>query len=156
MTWEILITAPTKENTFILSNGDTLYLQDHEVTYGPRIQADEVYIDGRDINGLSASVIHDRKVLSQDGMVAVSIVIDSRTNQLLSRPKIITKGFVHESNTILIDKAQIKIETILKELMKNKVTFAEIKSTIKNTLGRYLFAKTQRTPYIIPVIMNKN
>ena len=40
--------------------------------------------------------------------------------------------------------------------MKNKVTFAEIKSTIKNTLGRYLFAKTQRTPYIIPVIMNKN
>ncbi len=145
-----------KENTFILSNGDTLYLQDHEVTYGPRIQADEIYIDGRDINGLSASVIHDRKVLSQDGMVAVSIVIDSRTNQLLSRPKIITKGFVHESNTILIDKAQIKIETILKELMKNKVTFAEIKSTIKNTLGRYLFAKTQRTPYIIPVIMNKN
>ncbi|MGM9858257.1 MAG: ribonuclease J [Bacilli bacterium] len=145
-----------KENTFILSNGDTLYLQDHEVTYGPRIQADEIYIDGRDINGLSASVIHDRKVLSQDGMVAVSIVIDSRTNQLLSRPKIITKGFVHESNTILIEKAQIKIETILKELMKNKVTFAEIKSTIKNTLGRYLFAKTQRTPYIIPVIMNKN
>ena len=63
---------------------------------------------------------------------------------------------LRKSNTILIDKAQIKIETILKELMKNKVTFAEIKSTIKNTLGRYLFAKTQRTPYIIPVIMNKN
>ena len=145
-----------KENTFIMANGDTLYLQDHEVTVGPRIQADEIYIDGRDINGLSSNVILDRKVLSQDGMVAVCLVLDSRNNRLMTRPNIITRGFVHESNTSLIEKAEIKMETILNDLMKRKVTFAEIKATIKNTLGRYLFAKTQRTPYIIPVIMNKN
>jgi mRNA degradation ribonuclease J1/J2 len=40
--------------------------------------------------------------------------------------------------------------------MANKVTFNEIKNTIRNTLSKYLFAQTERNPMIIPVIMNLN
>ncbi len=144
-----------RDHTFIMANGDSLYLKNHEITEGPRVQADDIYIDGRDINGLNTSVIHDRKILADDGMVAVLVVLDSRNNRLMTKPAIYTRGFVHLTTSNVVEKAQGKIEIALNELMKSKVTFAEIKNTIKNTLAQYLFRKTQRNPYIIPVIMNK-
>lgn len=144
-----------KDHTFILANGDTLILRNHEISEGHRVEADDIYIDGNDINGLSTAVIRDRKILSEDGMVAVLISLDSRNNRLLCAPKIYTRGFVYLHNTNLIQKATDRIQKELDELMKNKVTFGEIKALIRGTLSRYLFIKTQRNPIIIPVIMNR-
>ena len=144
------------DHTFILANGDSLVLRNHEITEGPRVEADDVYIDGNDINGLSTAVIRDSKSLSEDGMVAVLITLDSRNNKLLTPPSIYTRGFVYLHNTDLIEKATLKIQKELEELMQKKVTFGEIKALVRSNLARYLFVKTQRNPIIIPVIMNYN
>ena len=40
------------------------------------------------------AVIKDRKLLSTDGMVAVLIPMDSRTQTILKKPEIITQGFI--------------------------------------------------------------
>lgn len=143
-----------RDHTFIMANGDTLILRNHTITEGHRVEADDVYIDGNDINGLSTAVIRDRKVLSEDGMVAVLITLDSKNNKLVVPPCIYTRGFVYLHNTNLIEKATARIQKELDILMQNKVTFGEIKSTVKSSLSRYLFVKTQRNPIIIPVIMN--
>lgn len=144
-----------RDKTFIMGNGDTLLLRNHEITEGHRVQADDIYIDGNDINGLSTAVIRDRKILSEDGLVAVLISLDSRSNKLLVPPTIYTRGFVYYSST-LITKATARIQKELEELMQNKVTFGEIKNLVRGSLGRYLFIKTKRNPIIIPVIMNLN
>ena len=38
--------------------------------------------------------------------------------------------------------------------MAQKTTFAELKNTIKDTLEPFLYSKTNRTPIVIPVILN--
>ena len=44
----------------------------------------------------------------------------------------------------------------IQELMQtNKVTFADLKNTIKSVVSKYFTRKTQRSPMIIPVIINK-
>lgn len=147
-----------EENTFVLGNGDVIELVNHQVREGKmRIPVDNVYIDGKDINGLSTAVISDRTVLANDGMVAVLISIDSHSNKIVKEPEIITKGFVY-----LDDKAQRMINNSKKllmqnldELMKGKVTFGEIKNITKGTLSRFYYEKTHRNPMIIPLIMNK-
>jgi ribonuclease J len=145
-----------EDHTFICANGDTLMLRKGVVSRGPRVPADALYIDGRDINGLSTAVIRDRKILAEDGMVSVIVAIDSHKSQLLLPPKITTAGFVYQASGKLIAGAEAMVNESLAELMKNRVNFNEIKQTIKNTVGKYLFLKTQRNPMIIPVIMNKN
>jgi ribonuclease J len=144
-----------KSNTFICANGDTLVLRRGVVSRGPRVPAEAIYIDGRDINGLSTAVIRDRKVLAEDGMISVCIVIDSQQNRLLLPPRITTAGFVYQASGTLITKIENKVHEALLSLMKNRVTFGEIKQSIKSTVGKYIFLKTQRNPMIIPVIMNK-
>ena len=146
-----------KENIFILANGDSLILRKHTISDGKRVPTDDVFIDGKDVSGLSTAVIRDRNILADDGMVAILISIDSRTNKVLTVPEIVTKGFIYmdeKSEKIIEQARQIAYEE-LNTLMQGKVTFGEIKNTMKNSLGHFLYSKTHRNPMIIPLIMNQ-
>jgi ribonuclease J len=144
-----------KQNSFICRNGDTLILKNRQVTRGPSVPAEAVYIDGKDINGLSTAVIRDRKILADDGVVSVSVVIDAKNNQLLLKPTITALGFVFQSSNDMLKNAENKLEERLSLMMKSRISFSELKNTIKEVVGKYLFIKTQRNPMIIPVIMNR-
>ncbi len=146
-----------KENIFICENGDVLTLKNHEVTRGGKVPADDIYIDGNDINGISNAVIKDRKILSDDGMVAVSVVIDSKASKLLMPAQIYSRGFVKHGFSDLLPNAEERVNAALIDLFKNgRVTFGEIKNTVRNTAQKYLYGITGRTPMIIPVVMDKN
>ena len=147
-----------QENIFILGNGDTLLLKNHKIVEGERIPAEDVYIDGYDINGVSTAVISDRRKLQDDGMVTVLIALDSKTNKLLCEPKVTTAGFVgygkYEDH--LTRHASAQVREALDELFSSKkVTFNDIKNIIRSVVSKYYYRKTQRNPMIIPIIMNK-
>ncbi len=147
------------ENVFILGNGDTLLLKNHKVTDGDRIPAEDVFIDGYDINGVSTAVIRDRKILQEDGMVGVLLVIDSKKNQLVCDPKVFTVGFVSYGvyQEHLTRHASMQVKDALDELfVSKKVTFNDIKNTARAVVSKYYFRKTQRSPMIIPLVMNRN
>lgn len=145
-----------KDRSFICSNGDTLILRDGVVEPGGRIQAGEVYVDGDDVSGVKTAVIRDRMLLSEDGVVAVMIAMDSRVGKLLSRPMIVSRGYVYmKDHTDMIREAEEKVKRALETLLEGKTTFNEIKNTARDVLGSYFYQKTKRNPMIIPVVMNK-
>jgi ribonuclease J len=145
-----------KENTFVLANGDVINMLNGECKLGKRVETDDIYVDGKDSSGLSTSVIRDRKILSTDGVVSVLISMDSRENKLLTRPIVVSRGFMHmvESQAFTRDASKI-VEAALVELFKGKVNFSSIKNTIRSSVSSYIYDKTNRNPMVIPVIMNK-
>lgn len=145
-----------EENCFICANGDALVLRDGEIfRSNTRIQTDAIYVDGRDVSGLSTSVLKDRQILADNGMVAVVVCIDSRVNKILCKPGIVSRGFVYiKDNQEMIKEAEMLVYEALKSAMKQKVTFNDLKNCIKNTLEPYLYSKTHRNPIVIPVILN--
>ena len=149
-------TGIPKDNCFICANGDALVLHDGEVyRSNTRIQTDAIYVDGNDISGLSTSVINDRKILADNGLVAVIVCIDSRSNKILCKPGIVSRGFVYlKDSQKLIKEAEALVYDSLKNEMKQKVTFGDLKNCIRNTLEPFLYEKTHHNPIVIPVILN--
>ena len=144
------------DHAFVLSNGDCLCLKDHEVFQTRSVHADDIYVDGNDLTGLSTAVLHDRQILSEDGMVAVLISMDSHAGILLHKPVIMSRGFVYmKDSKPMIYGAEMAVDRKLRALLQEKTTFGEIKNTIRETLTSYFYTKTKRRPMIIPVIMNK-
>ena len=142
-----------KENSFVLSNGDTILLNKGTARLGPRIHVDDIYVDG---NGLSTAVLRDRQILSEDGMVSVLISMDSHEGKLLAKPVIISRGFVYMKDSFpMIREAENLVGQALSQLLAGKTTFGEIKNTTRDVLSQYFYRKTKRNPMIIPVIMNK-
>lgn len=144
------------ENIFTCANGDVLVLRDgdvHETSY--RIPADDIYVDGNDISGLSTAVLKDRKILADNGMCSVIVCIDSRTNSILCRPVIVSRGFVFiKDSQSLLKEAELVVYNALKEKMQSRITFNDIKNTIRGSLEPFLYNKTHRNPIVIPVILN--
>lgn len=146
-----------EENIFICANGDVLILRNHEVFQAnTRVQADDIYVDGNDASGLSTAVIKDRKILADNGMVSVVVTIDSRYNKIITKPSIVSRGFVFiKENQTLIREAENVVYEALKQKMQEKTTFGELKNTIRGSLEPFLFKHTQRNPLVIPVILNQ-
>lgn len=110
-------TGIPEENIFICSNGDILLMRDHQIIPSDwRFQGDDIYVDGNDISGLSTAVLKDRRILADNGLVAVVIAIDSKENNILCRPVIVSRGFVFlKDSQPLIREAEYVVGNALAE-----------------------------------------
>ncbi|AEM68601.1 ribonuclease J [Mycoplasma putrefaciens] len=146
-----------KGNGFVMANGDVLELLQGKAKIGRRVEADAVYVDGKDMTGQASNVIREREILSKDGLIAVVVSIDSQTNTLIAQPRIISRGsfYVKDSGAIIGESISIITSAINEVLSNQKPTFAAIKKAIKASLSPYIFKEKRRNPLIIPVILNK-
>ncbi len=144
------------KNIFILDNGDSITLSHGKVTKGYPMEHGTTYIDGKDINSLAEAVIEDRRVLMDDGMMAITVSIDTKKNELISKPEIYAKGVIDQGNQKRHDELVGIIEAAINEKLMTKTIFSELKLLIKEVAGMYIYSKTKRHPIIIPVIMSKN
>ena len=145
-----------KDNIFILDNGDTVTLSHGKVSKGYPVEHGTTYIDGKDINSLAEAVIEDRRVLMDDGMLAITVSIDTKKNEIISAPEVYSKGLIDQGNQKRHDELVALVDAAVREKLLTKTSFAELKLIIKETAGMYVYSKTKRHPIIIPVIMSKN
>lgn len=145
-----------KDNIFILNTGDSVTLSKGKVKRGYPVEHGNTYIDGKDINSLAEAVIDDRRILMDDGMIAVTIIIDSKKNEIIGDTKIYTKGIIDQGNEKRTQELVDLINAAIKEKLQTKTVFSEIKLIIKDVASAFVYSKTKRHPIIIPVIMNKN
>lgn len=136
-----------KQNTFVLSNGDTLELKNGKIKIGEKIETGNSYVDGNKIGDINNVVMKERKAMSQDGIVIITIPL--KNNKLISNPNVTTRGFVlvNDNMELLHD-----IENKTLNIIQNKNT-SEFKSIIISELSDYIYNKTGRNPIILPVIM---
>ena len=145
-----------KENTFILKNGDSLILKNHQVERGPSYSGSDVYVDGNRIGEVGGAVLKDRKIMSKDGILVVIVNVDMKKRELLITPNITTRGFILvNENEELIHKIESKAEEVITTALKNpKSTFATMKTDITDALYPYINTLTGRKPIILPVILD--
>ena len=144
------------ENSFVLDNGDVLIMSKGKIKRGYQVEHGNTYIDGKDIKGLADGVMADRRILTSNGMVVVSITIDSHNNKLIDSPYIITKGVVASHSKKSVDMCAKLIEKAVVDKLLTKTSFAELKNLIKDITDVYLYEKTHSHPMVIPVILTKN
>ena len=145
-----------KENTFILKNGDTLILKNHEITRGESKPGADIYVDGSRIGEIGGAVIKDRKIMSSDGILVVIINVDMKKRELLIKPNITTRGFILvNENEELIHKIEDKAEQIVQADLDNpKANFALMKTNITEGLYPFINTLTGRKPIILPIILD--
>ena len=144
-----------KKNIFILSSGDVLELSEEEGKVVDTVTCGELMVDGLGVGDVGNIVIRDRQVLSENGIVVVVLTLDKYTNQLLSGPDIVTRGFVYvrESETLIEEATDVVYHAVINCLENSNVDWAKIKLVIKDSLGEYFWKKMKRTPMVLPIIM---
>ncbi len=143
-----------KENIFILENGDIVEFTKKSAGIKGKVQAGNVLVDGSGIGDVGNIVLKDRKHLSEDGLMVVSITFDRHTQELLAGPEIVSRGFVYvkENQDIIENAKDVVLRSINKCKKEDIKALSQIKYQIREDLKSYIYNELGRDPMILPVI----
>jgi ribonuclease J len=144
-----------KENILIAENGQTIAFDENGGRLRDTIVTGRILVDGKGIGDVGRSVLKDRRVLSEDGLVVVTIVFDEETGYIMYGPEIVSRGFVFETETgHLLEDSKCVILEVIEETHPDTLNRIEkIRSKIQTNLRKYFYFAIRRRPIVIPIIL---
>lgn len=144
-----------RANVFIAENGGILEFTAQTGTIAGKVTSGQVLVDGLGVGDVGNIVLRDRKQLSQDGILIVVVALEKNTGMLVGGPDIVSRGFVYvRESESLLDEAKERVKSALEDVDERRVTeWAVIKSTVRDSLGKFLYERTRRRPMILPIII---
>lgn len=144
-----------KENVKILSSGDVLELSYAKAEIVGKVPAQGILVDGLGVGDVGNIVLRDRQHLSENGLIIIVVTLEKYSNQVLSGPDLVSRGFVYvRESENLMEEAKEVVNSALEHCLETNITdWGKIKTEIKDTLSDYLWKKTKRNPMILPIIM---
>jgi ribonuclease J len=143
-------------NAFVITNGDSLEIDDRGARLGQKVASGVVYVDGLGVGDVSQSVMRDRWSIGSDGIFLVVLTIERQTGKVLSGPDIVTKGFVPEEDAAdIVERTKQRILDGLGEAQTGEhlAEVATLRDSIHDSVTAYLYERTKRRPMVLPVIM---
>ena len=158
MLWQHAVLAANmglpEENIIIPELGQVIEMNMDTLALGEQVPTGGILVDGLGVGDVGNVVLRDRKHLSQEGILAVVVVIDQERQQLLSGPDIVSRGFIYvRENENLIDNVQALVRTILANQSLATDNIGNLKNTIKDEVHNYIFEKIKRNPMILPIVL---
>lgn len=146
-----------KDNIFVLDNGNQLELSGGKAKMLPaKIDTSYVMVDGLGIGDVGEVVLRDRQLLAKDGMFTIVVIIDSKTKKIIGTPQITSRGFIFvKENFDLVNATKRVVEKVVKEKTSEdtQVNWDYVKNNIRESVGSFLYTKTERRPMVLPVVI---
>ncbi len=145
-----------RKNIFIADTGDVVELTRDSGRMVDTVPVGAVMIDGSGVGDIGSVVLKDRKLLSEDGLFTVVMVLNKKTGQMMAPPEILSRGFVYvKDSEELINAAKTMVSALAAQFEKaHRSEWASIKNTIRSTLRNYLYKETGRRPMILPITID--
>lgn len=143
------------KNVVIASNGNVIELSNTGIKCSETVPAGRVLVDGLGVGDVGSIVLRDRKHLAEDGIILVNVAIDSITREVVSGPDIVSRGFVYvkESDELMTELNNVVCNVLEDCYVKNIRDWNTIKTRIKDSVAKFLYSRTHRSPMVLPVIM---
>jgi len=150
-------TGINNNNILLIDNGQIIELsQGKYKLLKKQAPSNYVMVDGLGVGDIGNVVLRERKMMEQDGMFVIVVMIDSQTGKIHKNPQIISRGFVYmKESQDIIDETRDKIRTIVNKKASGKGTtnWNYVQKALRDEIGQLLYQKTQRRPLVLPVVV---
>lgn len=143
-----------EKNSFVLSNGQVLELDQNSAKLGGTVQAGKILVDGLGVGDVGNIVLRDRKHLAEDGLIIVVVTISHDGKEMISKPDVISRGFVYvrEAESLIDGVRTVAADSITDCLGRRNMDWSTLKNSLKSAVAKYIYEQTKRSPMILPII----
>ncbi|MFV1948436.1 MAG: ribonuclease J [Anaerolineales bacterium] len=135
------------DNVLVIENGQVIEFENGEMKIKDRIPGSYVFVDGSRVGEIGPSVVREREQLAQDGVVLISLVLNSK-EKLREEPEIISRGFVYKTDEDdIIEQTRVKVAEIVE---KNQ---GDLHHELVRSIRSFLYSKTKKRPVVL-ITMN--
>jgi ribonuclease J len=143
------------ERVLLAENGQIIEFDAAGGRVKDSVMTGRVLIDGKGIGDVGRSVLKERRLLSEEGLVVVNLAFDEETGIVVFGPEIVSRGFVFETETgHLVEDAQCVILEIIEDVgpeIPDRIKI--IRSRLQSALRQYFYYTIGRRPVILPFVM---
>ncbi len=151
-----------EENVVVPDNGSIIEIVDNGtrmVVRKEKAPSNPMVVDGFSIGDEQSVVLRDRQALADAGMFVIIATVDQKTGMLRKSPDIISRGFVYlkENQELLRHTRTLIKRTVEQSYTRGNTDPANldnIKNIVADTVAKYLYQKTAKSPVVIPVILS--
>jgi ribonuclease J len=121
---------------------------------GEKVKTGRILVDGKGVGDVGARILRDRRDLSEDGLVIFAMAVDQDTGIVVQGPEIISRGFVFDPRSHILEDAKcVVLEIIEERIAQDDHNWEGTKVAIVKALRNYFFFVIERRPVIFPVIL---
>ncbi len=130
------------------------FLADGRIDLSYRHQNRRVLIDGLGIGDVGKTVLRDRRMLAEDGILVIIMPVDGQSHQLVDKPTVASRGFVYlKESKKLLGEIEKKAGKIYNQARKPTFDYHTVRHEVQGQLEEFIKSKTGREPIILPVIL---
>ena len=83
--------------------------------------AGSIFVDGLGVGDVGNVVLRDRHNLAENGIMVVAITVDSESREILSGPRIVSRGFIYvKESEEFIDETETMVIEAVHNLVEKK------------------------------------
>ena len=140
-----------QDNVILLEDGLPLTLLKDSFRLEQRVPVESTLVDGKGVGDVGYAVLKERRILGDEGMVIVVLVVDSETGSVLHGPEMISKGFVFEQHySHLLEDAKCLVLDEIEAARPGQL--GRMQEGIRSSLRRFFRRVLERDPVVVPII----
>jgi ribonuclease J len=141
------------DRIFLLEDGFGLEMTKTAARVIGRFPVGRVLVDGKGVGDITAVVLRDRQLLAQDGLVAVTVVLDA-DGQIAAGPEIVTRGVVYvKEHEPLLEEMRAAVRAAVEAQVTAPVDRDAAAALVRSTVRHFVNQRFHRKPVVLPVIL---
>jgi len=143
------------EECFIIESGQVLEIDEAGARIAGTVPVGRLCIDAGTLDEVVEDmVIKDRRRLSEEGFVVSIVLLNRATGRAESPPEIVSRGFVSEEGSGLLEQARnIVIRTLESSSPEERTDIGLIQEKIRRALRKFFDEVASAHPLILPVVL---
>jgi ribonuclease J len=143
--------VPT-ERIMLADDGMVVDLVDGAARISGIVDCGYVYVDGLEVGDVGEETLKDRRILGEEGFIAITIVVDSVTGKVSGTPHVSASGFSDAPDAIQAVVPLIEAE--LDRAAVDGVTDTHLLAQrVRRVVGRWVSDNYRRRPMIVPTVI---
>jgi ribonuclease J len=143
-----------EENIFVLEDGDILEIGPQSGRIASKTASGNVYVDGLSVGDIGSVVLRNRRMLSRDGIVVVIIAVNKQTGKLVSRPDIVSRGFVDTRECKdMLEESRDLVANTLDHAGTRPTEWSFVNEKVRDALNKFYYEQTKRRPMVLPFMV---
>jgi ribonuclease J len=142
------------DEVLVCEDGDVIALHDEGIDFDGEVSSSYIFVDG--LSGdIGTSVLRDRRVLAEEGVVVTVVTMDRKTGDLVGGPEIVSRGFLSEpGHEDLVEEARSAVQKAVEVAAgEGKRDPEAIRRVVRRAIGRLVNERTRRRPMIVVVVV---
>ena len=143
------------DRMLLCEDGDAIRLDETGLHRDGDVPGGYLFVDGSAVGDMGHGVLHDRRVLAEEGVVMVVATVDLRRGEMVSKPQIVARGWAHHlDEEAMLDEAGLLVATAIDQALADGARDHETLNRVaRKALGRFVGTRTRQRPLIVPIIV---